>query len=266
MTNNATYSIYMHINKINGKVYVGQTYLPPEERWKKNGWGYTKHQPAIYAAIQKYGWDNFDHIILEQNLTADEANLREAYWIAHYHSNEYDYGYNLTSGGGNSRPCNSTKAKISATMKQYLQEHPEAIELRKKTLEENKRDKAIICLETGVVYKSLIDAENQTGFSMKNLSRCCCNTIYTAYGLHWEFYNYIYDSEQVRKNRIAELEAAKKKSSSTTKKKVLCVETGEVFESAKEAATKYAITYANLCAVCRGTRSKAGGYQWKYIE
>lgn len=69
MSNIATYSIYMHKNKTNGKVYIGQTYLPPEERWKPHGEGYTKYQPAIHAAIQKYGWENFEHIILESNLT-----------------------------------------------------------------------------------------------------------------------------------------------------------------------------------------------------
>ena len=264
--NNATYSIYMHINKINGKVYIGQTYLPPEERWKKNGWGYTKYQPAIYAAIQKYGWDNFDHIILEQNLTSEEANEREAYWIKYYQANEYSHGYNLTSGGGNSRPCDRTKEKISTTMKQYIQEHPEALELRRKILEQNRQDKPIICLETGIIYPSLTDAENKTGINMKTLSRCCCHTVYTAYNLHWEFYEPIYDNELVRKKRITELVEAKKKSSSTLKKKVLCVETEEVFESAKEASKKYSICYSSICSACRGTYSKAGGYHWKYIE
>lgn len=266
MSSVATYSIYMHKNKTNGKVYVGQTYLPPEERWKPHGEGYTKYQPAIYAAIQKYGWDNFEHIILESNLTQQEANEKEAYWIAYYHANESDFGYNLTSGGGNSRPCDRTKAKISQSMKEYLDTHPEAKAARVKTLIDNSRDKAIICLETGIIYKSLTDAAEQTGFNMKSLSRCCSHIVYTAFNLHWEFYNNIYDDAETRRARIIEIEQTKKASSSTTKKKVLCIDTGEIFESAREAADKYSITYANLCAVCRGNRKKAGGYQWKYIN
>ena len=151
-------------------------------------------------------------------------------------------------------------------MKQYIQEHPEALELRRKILEQNRQDKPIICLETGIIYPSLTDAENKTGINMKTLSRCCCHTVYTAYNLHWEFYEPIYDNELVRKKRITELVEAKKKSSSTLKKKVLCVETEEVFESAKEASKKYSICYSSICSACRGTYSKAGGYHWKYIE
>lgn len=51
------YTIYMHRNKINGKSYIGQTFQKPEERWK-NGAGY-KSCTYFYAAIQKYGWNNF---------------------------------------------------------------------------------------------------------------------------------------------------------------------------------------------------------------
>ena len=58
-------TIYLHRNKINNKVYIGQTIQSPEERWK-NGNGY-KGCYYFYNAIQKYGWDNFEHIILEQN-------------------------------------------------------------------------------------------------------------------------------------------------------------------------------------------------------
>ena len=36
-----SYSIYMHINKTNGKVYVGLTSMRPEERWR-DGKGYHK--------------------------------------------------------------------------------------------------------------------------------------------------------------------------------------------------------------------------------
>lgn len=43
-------------------------------------------------------------------------------------------------------------------MKEYLDAHPEAKAARVKTLIDNPKDKAIICLETGIIYKSLTDA------------------------------------------------------------------------------------------------------------
>lgn len=45
-----TYTIYMHKNKINNKVYIGQTCQKPEYRWN-NGNGY-KTQTYFYSAIQ----------------------------------------------------------------------------------------------------------------------------------------------------------------------------------------------------------------------
>lgn len=50
-------TIYLHRNKSNGKVYIGQTIQSIENRWK-NGNGY-KPCTYFYKAIQKYGWENF---------------------------------------------------------------------------------------------------------------------------------------------------------------------------------------------------------------
>ena len=55
------YSIYMHINKINNKSYIGLTSAqPPSLRW--GGGSHYKTQ-YFYRAINKYGWNNFEHII-----------------------------------------------------------------------------------------------------------------------------------------------------------------------------------------------------------
>lgn len=98
-----TYTIYKHTNTINGKSYIGLTCQKVTNRWK-NGFGYSKEtQPVFYKAIQKYGWENFTHEILENNiLTLEQANQREQYWIAYYHTWVYDpycNGYNTTQGG-----------------------------------------------------------------------------------------------------------------------------------------------------------------------
>ena len=45
------YKVYMHKNKINGKIYIGQTCQEPERRWM-NGEGY-KTQSLFYNAIKK---------------------------------------------------------------------------------------------------------------------------------------------------------------------------------------------------------------------
>ena len=46
------YTVYMHKNKINGKVYIGITKQKPKYRWH-NGEGYN-HQ-VFKRAIDKYG-------------------------------------------------------------------------------------------------------------------------------------------------------------------------------------------------------------------
>ena len=93
-----TYSVYCHINKINNKRYIGITKDKPVDRWGKDGNGYKTQ--VFGRAIEKYGWDNFEHKILFENLSKKEAENKEIELIAFYQSNKPDYGYNV-SGGGN---------------------------------------------------------------------------------------------------------------------------------------------------------------------
>lgn len=104
------YTIYIHKNKINGKVYIGQTNQRPEKRWDC-GRGY-ETSSKFYNAILKYGWDNFEHIILYTNLTLEEANQKEQELIKEYNSCNDEFGYNIISGGRNFTHSEETKRKI----------------------------------------------------------------------------------------------------------------------------------------------------------
>lgn len=95
----------MHRNKTNQKVYIGQTAQLPNKRWK-NGNGYKRHQ-YFYNAIQKYGWDGFDHLILETVENQSQANERECFYIQQYKANDPNYGYNILSGGSSSTGKNN---------------------------------------------------------------------------------------------------------------------------------------------------------------
>lgn len=91
------YVIYIHRNKINNKVYVGQTGQQVNQRWR-NGKGYANNS-LFYRAIEKYGWDNFDHDIVFTGLDKEQANRLEVEMISLFDSNNPDKGYNLTEGG-----------------------------------------------------------------------------------------------------------------------------------------------------------------------
>ena len=112
---NKKYIVYLHKNKINNKVYIGQTCQNPEKRWNK-GKGYST-SPRFYQAIQKYGWDNFEHLILFENLTLDKANDIEQQLISLYNSTNDEFGYNINSGGKNFSHSEETKRKISEANK-----------------------------------------------------------------------------------------------------------------------------------------------------
>jgi group I intron endonuclease len=124
-TNDKKWCVYMHTNKINNKVYVGQTCKKPMHRWN-NGKGY-QHNSHFWSAINKYGWVNFEHIIFAENLSQEEANHMEKLLIALYNTTDPSCGYNLTIGGevltGEYNPfygkkhTDETKQKISEKAK-----------------------------------------------------------------------------------------------------------------------------------------------------
>ena len=96
--------VYIHRNKINDKAYIGITCHKPESRWGINGKRYKEKQKVFYNAIQKYGWDNFEHIIWAESLTEKEAKEWEVRLIALFNTNCCRYktpecGYNMTDGG-----------------------------------------------------------------------------------------------------------------------------------------------------------------------
>lgn len=92
------YKIYMYENKINNKKYIGQTCQTLYQRSGKNGYKY-RQCPIFWLDIQKYGWENFKCILLENNLTKEEADKKEQYYIKLYNTQNYDYGYNILKGG-----------------------------------------------------------------------------------------------------------------------------------------------------------------------
>lgn len=125
---NGTYCVYVHINMINNKKYVGLTKHGdnPNKRWK-NGNGYLDknkngeyNQPYIANAILKYGWDNFEHEIIASNLTKEEAKHFEEIIISKLNTRDHSNGYNISSGGENYIPSEITILKRTNNIKETI--------------------------------------------------------------------------------------------------------------------------------------------------
>lgn len=91
------YWIYCHVFP-NGKRYVGLTRTRLERRWGHNGGNY-KTCVLVDRAINKYGWENVEHVIIDSANTKKEAEEKERYYIRKYDSDNPMYGYNMLPGG-----------------------------------------------------------------------------------------------------------------------------------------------------------------------
>lgn len=208
------FCVYKHTSP-NGKVYIGITSQTPERRWQ-HGFGY-KENPHFHTAIQKYGWDNFKHEILFENLTKEEAESKEIELIAQCHSTDRRCGYNKASGGGVNYPSEEGRQRL----RELWTGHVFSEEVRQKISKTQK----------GRVIPP--EVRKKMSESHKGLKRT---------------------EEHLRNNRLAKL------------KPVMCIETGEQFESIQVAENFYNICHGKIGMVCNGKRKTTGGYHWKFIE
>jgi len=102
--------IYKATNKINGKVYIGQTSRSLKIRMKehKNGAKYEHYNSAFHASIRKYGFKNFEWVVLAKAKQSRKMDRLERKFIKQYKSNRKANGYNLTIGGSVLRGKNAT--------------------------------------------------------------------------------------------------------------------------------------------------------------
>lgn len=95
--------IYAIINKINGKIYIGQS-KNPKTRFTNHKFIAKKYDIgnkifySVHESIKKYGNDNFIFEVIE-SCAKENVNDREKFWIHHCYSNNPEFGYNLTTGG-----------------------------------------------------------------------------------------------------------------------------------------------------------------------
>lgn len=225
------YFVYKHTNLINGKIYIGITSKEPELRWIK-GRGYKK-QP-FYNAIKYYGWDNFKHEILFQNLTETEAMFLEIELISFYKSYMCKFGYNADKGG------------------KYAGKHSEQT---KRKISEHVKRRKIICLETKEIFDSGTEASKKLGVDYSTLMRVCKGNKRnkSVKGLHFVFLE-DYNEDMQYDNSVGH------------GKKIFCLELDKVFDSITQASKELSLEVSSIAKVCRGKYYSTGGYTFRYLD
>lgn len=247
------YLIYKHTNKTDNKVYVGITSLKAKDRWL-NGMGY-KRSKHFYHAIQKYGWDSFEHKVLMHGLTKEQADRWEKKLIKLWDLLDPEKGYNLKEGGSNGGLSKQSRKKISENNSRYYL----GKNLKKETIEKLKKQaskKPVVCLETGVVYESIHEAGRILNISIPHISTVCKGNTprKIAGGYHWA---YLYEEHKTTPDYV-----------NVKKKKVMCVETGEIFNSIMEASRIKNIERTLISHIINSDNDilTAGGYHWVTID
>lgn len=123
--------IYMILNKVNGKKYIGQRKSKKfchQDKYMGSG-------KKLAPAIKHYGIENFEKLLVQYVETAEEANDQEIFWIAHYDTTNPEKGYNISKGGNGIRLEHSWNAgKKGIYSKETLQKMRKAKEGNKNAL------------------------------------------------------------------------------------------------------------------------------------
>lgn len=220
--------IYKITNKINNKIYIGQTVQPLVKRWNQHLT--SKKNMPLYRSFRKHGQENF---IIETICTAlDPMYLDELerYFISYYNCLSPN-GYNLADGG------NSQHKKHPETMNKM------SLAKRGKIVPQHVRDKISLTLtgRPGVRKGVKLSDETRKKISEAQIGR---------------------KASQDTKKRQSE---AHKGANAYNAKKVVCLETNLVYGSTGEAARELGLVQSSISAVCLGKRKRTGGLTFKYV-
>lgn len=212
------------------KYYVGKTYCSDKKRQKDHKYcAYTRKDNYPFAkAIRKYGWVEIlkTYQILEiiYAETKEELNRklvdRENYWMDTMNT-LVPNGYNVQHSNHIELPHNPNKEETYKKISEKLKGR------NNNPLCSNR----VLCVETGIIYPSVREAERANNFPMNTIGGCLQGRQHTAKGFHWKFVD--------KKTPEFNIEKARSKplvEKHSQKIEVICVETQKKYECINDCA------------------------------
>ena len=247
-----TYSVYMHTNKVNGKKYIGITSQKPYKRWC-GGHGYygCRH---FYNAIQKYGWKNFSHDILETGLTKADAEQHEKDLIQLYDTTNYEHGYNISIGGEGVNILQRTDEWNRKISESHIGEKNPCA--RRIVLVDNEYN---LIKEYGCIKY----AADELDLSISRIQSVCEHkSAYTGGYVFMYYSEYVEMEQSGAKPERVEIKPYRKQINQLT----LDGKFIQKFNSIKQAAREIGGDSKGISQACRGLLKTSGGFKWEFAE
>lgn len=119
----------------------------------------------------------------------------------------------------------------------------------------NTRSKKVRCIETGEIFGSVHAASTYYNTQSTYISICCRQPEKTAVGYHWEYIN----ADSFDEKYLSGINYHATKRAYPTRP-IRCIETGQTFESIREAQRQLGLSYQSICRSCKDSSKVAGGY------
>ena len=182
--------IYLIRNKINNKVYVGQS-VNIKDRWSNHkrelekGIHYNDHLQKSY---NKYGKINFEFKVIEY-CEEEKLDELEVYWIKYFDSMKWEKGYNSESGGNKNKRFSEERIKkiTGEGNPMFNKNHTEETKniIRNKNRGQNSK---LTIKQVSEIKKRLFEGETCKNLSKEfNVDITTISKIFTC--VNWEWVN-----------------------------------------------------------------------------
>lgn len=224
--------IYKITNKINNKVYIGQTINSLEKRFKQHlSEAKQGKNCRLHSAIRKYGIDAF---VIEpiEKVENEFLNERERYYISLYDTTNTNNGYNMDAGGQSGWGLHPRSGRYERKVCKYTLdgEYIETYQSIKICAEKNNTHASIISLCVKGDYKS------------------------------WNGYQYKYEGDMPLKKVAVRGSRAVNQLSKTGE----FIATYPSLTAAAKAVGLKTISYISEC--CNGKAKTSGGFKWEWAD